>query len=106
MGDVDPHPRSGRGGLASPPPARSVPLPLLRRPEPAGQDPYGTKRRTILVAYGLTTSGRRELTDYRLVRQGSQGAWEAFSMNLAARGLTGEAPRLITTNGSATASAA
>ncbi len=75
MGDVDRHPRSGRGGLASPPPARSVPLYLffdglsLRL-----KTPNGTKRRTILAAYRLTTSGRRELIDYRLVRQGSQGA--------------------------------
>lgn len=61
--------------------------------------PDGTKRRTILVAYGLTAAGRRELIDYRLVRQESQATWEAFLMNLAARGLTGEALRLITTDG-------
>jgi transposase-like protein len=61
--------------------------------------PDGTKRRLILVAYGLTTTGRRELIDYRLARRESQGTWEAFLINLAARGLVGHALRLITTDG-------
>lgn len=61
--------------------------------------PDGTKRRTALVAYGLTTDGRRELIDYRLVRTESRGTWEAFLINLAARGLAGRHLALITTDG-------
>jgi putative transposase len=61
--------------------------------------PDGTKRRTILVAYGITPRGQRALIDYRLVRTESQDTWEAFLVNLAARGLTGETLALITTDG-------
>jgi transposase-like protein len=61
--------------------------------------PDGAKRRLILVAYGITTQGRRELVDYRLVRTESQGTWETFLMTLAARGLTGARLTLITTDG-------
>lgn len=61
--------------------------------------PDGTRRRLILVAYGLTQDGRRQLIDYRLATTESQGAWEGFLINLAARGLTGERLALITTDG-------
>lgn len=61
--------------------------------------PDRTKRRVILVAYGFTTAGQRELIDYRLVRTESQGAWEAFLTNLAARGLVGAHLALVTTDG-------
>ncbi len=61
--------------------------------------PDGTRRRLILVAFGITTTGQRHLIDYRLVRTESQGAWEAFLTNLACRGLVGVALRLITTDG-------
>ena len=61
--------------------------------------PDGTRRRLVLVAYGLTHTGQRELIDYRLVRMESQNAWEAFLTALACRGLTGGALRLVTTDG-------
>jgi transposase-like protein len=61
--------------------------------------PDGAKRRTALVAYGITPEGRRELIDFRLVRTESQGTWEAFLTNLACRGLTGAGLHLITTDG-------
>lgn len=61
--------------------------------------PDGSKRRLILVAYGLTPTGRRALLDYRLARRESQGTWEAFLINLAARGLVGRPLQLITTDG-------
>lgn len=61
--------------------------------------PDGTRRRLILVAFGITPSGRRTLIDYALVRTESQGAWEAFLTNLACRGLTGLTLRLVTTDG-------
>ncbi len=61
--------------------------------------PDGTRRRLVLVAYGITTTGQRELLDYRLVRQENQGTWEAFLTTLACRGLTGQQLQLITTDG-------
>ena len=61
--------------------------------------PDGTKRRLALVAYGLTAQGHRELIDYRLVQKEGYASWEAFLINLACRGLTGAALRLITTDG-------
>ncbi|MGH2374272.1 MAG: IS256 family transposase, partial [bacterium] len=61
--------------------------------------PDGTRRRCVLVAYGITTTGRRHLIDYRFVQTESQGTWEAFLMNLACRGLTGQVLQLITTDG-------
>lgn len=61
--------------------------------------PDGHRRRLVLVAYGLTPAGPRELLDYRIVRYESQGTWEAFLTNLACRGLTGATLRLITTDG-------
>jgi len=61
--------------------------------------PDGTRRRLILVAYGITHRGRRELIDYRLVRTESQDAWEAFLTSLACRGLVGQSLQLITTDG-------
>jgi transposase-like protein len=41
------------------------------------------------VASGITHTGRRRVIDYRLAKTESQGAWEGFLINLAARGLTG-----------------
>lgn len=61
--------------------------------------PDGQRRRVVLVAYGITPEGPRELLDYRIVRYESQGTWEAFLANLACRGLTGAALRLVTTDG-------
>ncbi len=61
--------------------------------------PDGTRRRLILVAYGVTPRGRRELINYRLVRTESQDTWEAFLTTLACRGFTGQTLQLITTDG-------
>jgi transposase-like protein len=61
--------------------------------------PDGHRRRLVLVAYGITPEGPRELVDYRIVRAESQGTWEAFLANLACRGLTGAKLQLITTDG-------
>lgn len=61
--------------------------------------PDGTRRRLILVAYGLTIAGRRELIDYRLVRTESHATWETFLITLAARGVVGRPLHLITTDG-------
>jgi transposase-like protein len=61
--------------------------------------PDGTRRRLVLVAYGITPAGQRELIDYRLARLENQTTWEAFLTALACRGLTGSQLRLITTDG-------
>lgn len=61
--------------------------------------PDGTRRRLVLVAYGITQAGSRELIEYRLVKTESQNAWEAFLTSLACRGLTGAHLQLITTDG-------
>ena len=61
--------------------------------------PDGHRRRLVLVAYGITPSGARELIDYRIVRTESQGTWEAFLATLACRGLTRAALQLVTTDG-------
>ena len=59
----------------------------------------GSKRRLILVAYGIRPTGQRELIDFRLVRYETQATWEAFLTTLACQGLTGTALQLITTDG-------
>ncbi len=61
--------------------------------------PDGTRRRLILVVYGMTPAGQRALLDYRVVQTESQNAWEAFLTSLACRGLTGASLQLITTDG-------
>lgn len=58
------------------------------------------RRRTILVAYGITTAGRRELIAYRLVAGESEAAWTAFLQDLFLRGLEGRCLKLVTTDGS------
>jgi len=57
-------------------------------------------RRTILVAYGITASGKRELIDYQLAQGESEAAWVEFLQNLYLRGLEGRHLKLITTDGS------
>jgi putative transposase len=57
-------------------------------------------RRTILVAYGITASGKREVIDYQLAQGESEASWVAFLQNLYLRGLEGRHLKLITTDGS------
>jgi putative transposase len=57
-------------------------------------------RRTILVAYGITAAGKRELIDYQLAQGESEASWVAFLQNLYLRGLEGRNLKLITTDGS------
>ena len=65
------------------------------------RDPSGTVvRRTILVAYGITAAGKREVIDYQLAQGESEASWVAFLQNLYLRGLEGRNLKLITTDGS------
>lgn len=58
------------------------------------------RRRVILVAYGITAQGRRELVDYQFAINGeSEAAWAEFLQNLFLRGLEGKNLRLITSDG-------
>jgi putative transposase len=58
------------------------------------------RRRVVLVAYGITRAGRRELIAYRLVAGESETAWAAFLQDLFLRGLEGQGLRLVITDGS------
>ena len=57
--------------------------------------------RKVLVAYGITMFGKRELIDFKHARGESKEAWEAFLQNLYLRGLEGEHLKLIAMDGSA-----
>jgi putative transposase len=59
----------------------------------------GTTKRVVLVAYGLTVFGRRELLSFRQAASESQAAWEAFLNDLYRRGLEGTNLRLVVTDG-------
>lgn len=64
------------------------------------KSPIASRRRCILVAYGIRANGRRELIDYKLGRKGeSQIAWECFLTSLRNRGLKGRALRLAVVDG-------
>jgi len=58
------------------------------------------RRRVVLVAYGITRRGRRELIGYRLAAGESEVAWTAFLQDFFQRGFEGRRLRLITTDGS------
>lgn len=64
------------------------------------KSPRRSVRRCVLVAYGITAAGQRELLDFRLTPQGeSEAAWSAFLTSLVTRGLTGAGLRLVVTDG-------
>lgn len=62
---------------------------------------YGLKsiKKTVLVAYGITLFGVRELIDFRIVKSESKDACESFLNYLYSRGLTGNNLKLIITDG-------
>ena len=57
--------------------------------------------RRILVAYGITMFGKRELIDFKSARGESKEAWESFLQNLYLRGFEGKHLKLIAMDGSA-----
>ena len=61
----------------------------------------GTLKGPILVAYGITHDGRREVISYRKVARESEAAWGAFLEDLFSRGLTGDRLDLIVADGCA-----
>jgi putative transposase len=58
------------------------------------------RRRWVLVAYGITAQGRREVIAYQLARGESEASWTAFLQGMFLRGLEGGQLRLVITDGS------
>ena len=63
------------------------------------KDALGTKKRLVLVAYGITVFGQRVLISFRQATSESAAAWEAFLNDLYRRGLRGAELQLIATDG-------
>lgn len=57
--------------------------------------------RKVLVVYGITTEGKRELLDFRLSQGESRDAWEILLHSLYQRGLEGKPLTLLVMDGSA-----
>jgi len=58
-----------------------------------------TRKKVLLVAYGITVHGTRECIDFLLARSESKTAWEGFLNQLYQRGLKGEHTELIAIDG-------
>jgi putative transposase len=56
-------------------------------------------KKLILVAYGITVFGKKELISFRIASSESIASWEAFLNDLQKRGLKGENLKLIITDG-------
>jgi transposase-like protein len=59
----------------------------------------GAQKRTVLVALGIKSDGKREVIDFRQVHGESQSAWEGFLHDLYRRGLEGHGLKLIVIDG-------
>jgi len=59
----------------------------------------GTKKKVLLVAYGIDLHGKRECIDFLLARSESKEAWEGFLTHLYQRGLRGENTELVIVDG-------
>lgn len=59
----------------------------------------GPRTVLVLVAFGFTQQGHRELIDFRQARSEGEAPWTAFLENLRQRGLSGEHLQLVTTDG-------
>lgn len=62
---------------------------------------FGSKKKVILVAYGIKIDGKREIIDFMVTKHESEQRWEGFINRLYNRGLTGDALGLIITDGNA-----
>ena len=58
------------------------------------------RRRWVLVAYGITAEGRREVIAYQLARGENETSWTAFLQGMFLRGLEGRGLRLVVVDGS------
>lgn len=57
------------------------------------------RKKVVLVAYGITHSGHRELIDFRLAPSESEAAWYGLLNHLYHRGLEGEHLELVVSDG-------
>lgn len=57
------------------------------------------KKRFVLVAYGITHDGHKELISYRQATSESEGEWSKFLMDLQRRGLEGKFLKLVAVDG-------
>lgn len=62
---------------------------------------FGSKKKVVLVAYGITVNGKRELIDFMVIKHETERRWEGFLNNLYNRGVIGETLGLIITDGHA-----
>jgi len=62
---------------------------------------FGSKKKAVLVAYGIKVDGRRELIDFTVTTSESEKQWWRFLNDLSRRGITGEALGLVVTDGNA-----
>lgn len=60
---------------------------------------FGSKKKAILVAYGIRVDGKRELIDFVVTSHESENRWRRFLEDLSRRGITGEAFGLVVTDG-------
>lgn len=60
---------------------------------------FGSKKKVVLVAYGIRVDGRRELIDFMVTKHESEGRWLSFLQSLFNRGLIGDALGLVVTDG-------
>ena len=58
-------------------------------------------RKVVLVCYGITAEGVKELIGYRLENSEAEAGWRRLLGNLRQRGLTGQSVRLVVTDGGA-----
>ena len=58
-----------------------------------------SKKKPVLVAYGIKEKGEREIIDFRQASSESEAQWTAFLNDLYKRGLKGEKLKLITVDG-------
>jgi len=56
-------------------------------------------KKLVLVAYGITVFGKKELISFRIAPSESQNSWEAFLNDLYSRGLKGDNLKLVITDG-------
>lgn len=56
-------------------------------------------KKLILVAYGITIFGKKELISFGIASSESQNCWEAFLNDLYSRGLKGDNLKLVITDG-------
>jgi len=61
---------------------------------------FGSKKKAILVAYGIRVDGKRELIDFVVTPHESEARWRRFLEDLCRRGISGEAIGLVITDGS------